>query len=157
MFDGGTMNNFKKIIFVCETGTARAHMAAEIMRREYGKEDLQIVARGLVVLFPEPINEKAEAVMVSNGLNVAGLTAQPLLSEEIDGQTLVIVMNESQKAKVKEDFSRSQNVYTLTEVVGEPGEVLDPYGGPLTGYGKCFEEIEKLVRKLVYNINREDI
>lgn len=147
------MSNFKKVIFVCETGTARAHMAAEAMRREYGKDDLQIVARGLIVLFPEPLNEKAEAVMVSNGLNVQGLTAQPLLSEEIDAQTLVIVMNEGQKAKVKEDFSRSSNVFTLTEAVGEPGEVLDPYGGPLTGYGKCFEEIEQLVRKLVHKLN----
>ena len=146
------MEEYRKIIFVCETGTARAHMAAEIMRRDYKGDDLEIKARGLVVLFPEPLNEKTEAIMVSNGLDVSGLMAEPLTEEDVAPECLVIAMNSAQKRKIMDDFDRSRNIHTLREIVGETGDVMDPYGGPLTGYGKCFEEIEELVHKLIDKI-----
>lgn len=150
------MNKFNKIIFVSENGAARPHMAAQIMRRDYRKNDIIIRSKGLVVLFPEPINEKAEAVMVSNGLDVKGLIAEPLLAEEIDDNTLIVVMNERQKNKVIADFGHEENVYILTELVGEKGDVLDPYGGPLTGYGKCFEDIEEMIGKFIQSLKMED-
>lgn len=146
------MKKYKKIIFVCETGTARAHMAAEIMRREYTKNDIDISAKGLIVHFPEPLNEKAEAVMISNGINVTGLVAEPLLADTIDQDTLVVVMNEAQKNKVIQDFGALQdNVQIIPELVGEKGDILDPYGGPLIGYGSCFEEIEGYIKRYAYN------
>ena len=151
------MEDDNRLIFVCETGTARAHMAAEIMRREYKGDDLEIMARGLVVLFPEPINEKAEAVMVSNGIDVTGLHAQPLTIEESTTGSLIIAMTAEQKRKASEMLDRNRDIYTLKELTGDEGDVMDPYGGPLQGYGKCFEEIESLVKKLVQKINGREL
>lgn len=151
------MEDYNKVVFVCDTGTARAHMAAEIMRREYTVGDLEILARGLVVLFPEPINEKAEAVMVSNGIDVTGLHAEPLTIEDSTPGSLIIAMTAEQKRKVSELLDRNRDIYTLKELTGEEGDVMDPYGGPLQGYGKCFEEIESLVKKLVNRINRREL
>lgn len=151
------MEDYNKVVFVCQTGTARAHMAAEIMRREYTGGDLEIIARGLVVLFPEPINEKAEAVMVSNGIDVTGLCAQPLTIDDSTPGSLIIAMTAEQKRKASELLDRNRDIYTLKELTGEEGDVMDPYGGPLQGYGKCFEEIESLVKKLVNRIKGREL
>lgn len=147
------MKKYKRIIFVCETGTARAHMAAEIMRREYTKKDIEIYAKGLIVHFPEPLNEKAEAVMISNGINVSGLVAEPLLKDFIDADTLIVVMDAGQKAKVIQDFGADkEKVCVIPELLGETGDILDPYGAPLIGYGKCFEEIEAYIKRYAYKL-----
>ena len=126
------MEDYNKVVFVCETGTARAHMAAEIMRREYKGDDLEITARGLVVLFPEPINEKAEAIMVSNGIDVTGLHAEPLTLEDSTPGSLIIAMTAEQKLWSYQPEGTHQ-------------------------YGKCFEEIESLVKKLVHKINGREL
>ena len=43
---------------------------AAILQREHLNFPVEILARGIVVLFPEPLNQKAEAVMISNGITL---------------------------------------------------------------------------------------
>ena len=52
---------YDKIIFVAQTGTCREQMAKGIMNDFVLKVPMEIEARGLVVQFPEPVNQKAEA------------------------------------------------------------------------------------------------
>ena len=51
-----------KLIFVAQTGTCREAMAAGIMGDFTLRHPLEILSRGLVVQFQEPMNQKAEAV-----------------------------------------------------------------------------------------------
>ena len=62
------MKKYDKLIFVDSDDTDRAPMASAIMQKKYLLSPLKVCSRGLVVLFPEPVNQKAEAVLVSNGL-----------------------------------------------------------------------------------------
>ena len=67
-----------KVIFVCKSGTCRAPMAAALLRECNLKRDIEIEARGLVVLFPEPINQKAVAILKSHQLELLDEEAKPL-------------------------------------------------------------------------------
>ena len=51
------MSGVDKIIFVAKSGTSREPMAAGIMREFVMKHPVEILARGLVVQFPEPMNQ----------------------------------------------------------------------------------------------------
>ena len=62
------MKPYNRIVFVAESGTCRAPMAAGIFREYSLNHPVEVLVRGLVVLFPEPLNQKAEAVMISNGI-----------------------------------------------------------------------------------------
>ena len=62
------MEEIKRIIFASDSGTSRAAMAAGILRSLPEAADFSVEARGLLVQFPEPLNQKAEAVMISNGI-----------------------------------------------------------------------------------------
>lgn len=72
------MKQYNRILFVAENGTCRAPMAAGILGEYVLKHPVEIGARGMIVLFPEPLNQKAEAVMISNGINLEGYMSAQL-------------------------------------------------------------------------------
>lgn len=151
------MKKYNKIIFVCESGTARAPMAEAIMKEYTIKYRLEIESRGMVVLFPEPLNQKVEAVLISNGINVEGQMSQQLSPEDFLPGHLVIVMEEAQKQKILGEFGEHSgaDVEVLTDLTGDELEILNPYGGTLQSYGLCYETLNKTIKKLVNLINRQ--
>ena len=145
------MEQYNRIIFVAESGTCRAPMAAGILNEYTLKHPVTIECRGLVVLFPEPLNQKAEAVMISNGINYDGFTSTQLTEEDFTEDTLVLTMEHAQMEKILEKYAnaRPEQVHVLTELVGDELEILDPYGGSLQSYGLCYETMRKTIIKLV--------
>lgn len=149
------MKQYNKVVFVGGSGTCRAPMAEGILAECNLKRPIEILSRGLVVLFPEPLNQKAEAVMISNGINMEGYMSSQLLEDDFTEDTLVLVMERAQLDKVIEKFENAspENVHVLTELVGDELEILDPYGGPLQAYGLCYETLRKTILKLVNLLN----
>jgi len=149
------MDKLERIIFVGRSGTCREPMAMGILNDISLKEDVEVLARGLVVSFPEPMNGKAEAVLISNGINLKDFTSQKLMSEDITERTLVLTMERKQREKVLANFENThiENVYVLTDFVGDELEIIDPYGGSLQSYGLCYESLRKSIKKLVKILN----
>ncbi len=149
------MKLYNRIVFVAESGTCRAPMAAGILRDIGLKRNIEIVSRGLVVLFPEPLNQKAEAVMISNGLLTEGYMSSPLTAEDFSEDTLVLVMENKQRQKILEVFDgvNPEDVKVLTEYVGDELEIIDPYGGSLQLYGLCYETLLSSIKKLANILN----
>lgn len=144
-----------KIIFVAKSGTSREPMAAGIMNESVLKKPIEILARGLVVQFPEPMNQKAEAVLISNGINTEGFTSKQLDIEEVTENTIILTMESSDRDKVLELYPEinPEQVYVLSEFVGDELEILDPYGGALQNYGLCYESLRMTIKKLVKILN----
>ena len=145
------MEKLERIIFVGRSGTCREPMAMGILKDISLKYDVEILARGLVVSFSEPMNGKAEAVLISNGINLGNFTSQQLTNEDITENTLIFTMEEKQRQKVLANYENThvENVYVLTTFVGDELEILDPYGGQLQSYGLCYETLRKSLKKLV--------
>lgn len=133
-------------------------MAAGILQEYSLKRPVEVLTRGLVVLFPEPLNQKAEAVMISNGINMEGFMSTQLTEEDFTEDTLVLVMEHIQVEKVLEKYENAdpENVYVLTELVGDELEIIDPYGGTLQAYGLCYETLRKTILKLVNLLNENE-
>ena len=152
------MKQYSKIIFVCDSGTSRAPMAEAIMKEYTIKYPVEIESKGLVVLFPEPLNQKAEAVLISNGINMSEKMSSQLEEEDLSPDNLLLTFEEAQKEKILEDFEEAAhaNVEVLTELVGDELEILNQYGGTLQSYGLCYETLNKTIRKLVNLLNKEE-
>lgn len=152
------MKRYSKIIFVCDSGTSRAPMAEAIMKEYTIKYPVEIESKGLVVLFPEPLNQKAEAVLISNGINMSEKMSSQLEEEDLSPDNLLLTFEAAQKEKILEDFAEAAqaNVEVLTELVGDELEIINPYGGTLQSYGLCYETLNKTVQKLVNLINETE-
>lgn len=142
------MRLYDKVVFVGRSGTCREPMAMGLLRDLLTDSDIEIAARGLVVAFSEPMNQKAEAVLISNGITLPDFVSQQVAEEDVVGNTLVLTMEQGQKEKLLATFPEAQNVYVLTEFVGDELEILDPYGGALPAYGLCYETLRKSIKKL---------
>ncbi len=131
-------------------------MAAELLKECTIKQPIDIQARGIVVLFPEPLNQKAEAVLISNGITLENYMSSQLEEEDFAQDTLVIVMGKSDKQKILDMFANAvpENVQVLTELVGDELEIMDPYGGTLQSYGICYETLSKSIKKLATMLNQ---
>ncbi len=153
------MREYEKIIFVDEHGTCRAPMAAGIFREQNLQHPILVEARGLVTLFPEPLNQKAEAVMISNGIQFEQYASSQFVKEDVTENTLVIVMEHEQREKalavVGNDVS-VEDVQVLNELIGDELEIMNPYGGTLQSYGLCFETMRKAIKKLRKMMNEEE-
>ena len=107
------------------------------------------------MLFPEPLNQKVEAVLISNGINVENQMSKQLSGEDLLPENLIITMEAAQKQKILEEHRdiSGVDVEVLTDLTGDELEILNPYGGTLQSYGICYETLNKTIRKLVNLIN----
>ena len=151
------MKRYDKLIFVSNGDTCRGPMAVAIMRSKFLLASLEVESRGLVVLFPEPVNQKAEAILASHGLTMKDYMARQLVQEDISDRTLLLVMEDTQKQKIFQEHENVHNLYMLSEYVKQEKEIMAPVGGSLADYGACFEQLEELISALVVVLNEEEL
>jgi protein-tyrosine phosphatase len=103
------------------------------------------------------MNQKAEAVLISNGINMDGFVSSQLVEEDMTADTLVLTMESGQRDRILEQYENADpaNVHVLTEYVGDELEIVNPYGGDLSVYGLCYETLRKSIKKLVRKLDEE--
>ncbi len=153
------MKKYDRLIFISKGDTVEGPMAEAILQSKFLLEELEVSSRGLVVLFPEPINQKAEAILASHGLTEKDHMSEPLVEEDFNDRTLLLTMSEELRQDVLEAFPSApkESVQTLSTYVQEPDSLINPYGGSLADYGECYEELETLISKLVVQLNEEEL
>lgn len=151
------MKHYDKLIFVSESDTATGPMAEAILQREFLLEDILIVSKGLVVLFPEPVNPKAEAVLVSHSLSMKDHISEQLTDDDFDDRTLILTIDSQQMARLLKDYESAKNVFALSAYIQAEEEVQDPYGGSLADYNRCFEMLNEQVLRLASILSAEEM
>jgi protein-tyrosine-phosphatase len=146
---------YSKLIFVDADGTCRSAMCKILMKSKPLPAALDIEARGLVVLFPEPLDAKAYAVLQNRGYDVQNCQAQPLEQEDIGDDVLLLTMEDRQKFKIWEQFENARHVYTLAEFIRWSGDILPLYGEPVESYDEWVAIMERLLDELVLRLKDE--
>lgn len=150
------MLEFTKILFVEQTDTSPGPLAAVLLKHYLPLEQVEIDSRGLAVLFPEPMNPKTVAIAASKGLNIER-TSKQLEETDFGQDVLVLVLDESKKQTVYDDYTEAKNVYTLKEYINEAGSVTNPDGGELSDYAKLYDTLDEIIKKLAYKLKQSKL
>ena len=150
------MKSYQRIIFICNDNTCRSIMAETVMKSimagmEPG-ERVNVHSRGLVVLFPEPVNPKAVAAIEKNHLQVSKTVSRQFTAGDCKDGTLYLTMTDMEKRMVEEMVPHLSNLYTLREYVGESGDINEPYGGTQEDYERVYEHIDLMVKMAAQRI-----
>ena len=151
------MKKYNRLIFVSNSDTCRGPMAEAILKSKFLLSELEVESRGLVVLFPEPVNQKAEAILASHGLTMKDHTAKMLEQEDFDERTLILVMEDALKQRIFQEHENVQNTWQLSEYIKEETDVTEPVGGSLADYGACYELLDCMISSLVVVLNEEEL
>lgn len=135
------MSSCRKVLFICKENVCRSIMAEAIL--QCGKGRPAAYGRfpwGLVVLFPEPLNPKAVAVLKGNEMEPSKEYSEEFVPEvDVTEGTLILTMSEQEKKQVLKSarrFGAPAEVYTLGEYAGRKDgrkQSLRRYIGRLRG------------------------
>ncbi len=151
------MKKYDKLTFVDHSDTCRAPMAETLLQTKLLLEDILVDTRGMVVLFPEPVNPKVRDILEQNGLPAQEHEARALTRDDFDDRTLLLTMEQAQKEKILEQYGAdAKNVYTFAEYCGQEGDVESPLGKDMPAYRACFRQIRDWVELLGTVIKEED-
>ncbi len=151
------MGRYQKLIFVSMDGTCRSILAKAIYDKINSQNGLETESRGLVVLFSEPVNQKAVAIAKSKGIDIDGEQSELLVAEDFSDDTIVLVMTDLLKKQVYDKFENALNVYSIREFTEEAVDVETLFGGELVDYGLGYEYLEKLIEKVSEKICPQEV
>lgn len=124
------------------------------MRNQPLLQEYEVDSRGMIVLFPEPANQKAEAIMKSQQMTLESHEATPFSEKDLDDDTLVLTLEEPYKWKIVSEYENVKNVFTLNEYIEDDRQVLYTWAA-LVAYGENFELLKELILKLAEKLNKE--
>ena len=148
---------YNKVIFVDGDGTCRSAMIRIIMKSKFLLYPVEFESRGMVVLFPEPLDAKAYAVLNAYGYTLDDIPARQLMQEDIKDDVLILTMEDRQKLKIWETFENARHVYTLAEFIHYSGDILPLYGEPVESYEEWVVKMDRLLDELVIHLNELSI
>ncbi len=133
------------ILFVCTGNTCRSPMAEIIFNETFQKA--RASSRGLFIHRGSFISPLTKAILNREyGFN-EDREAEELLDIDMGSADYIITMTEAQKQEIKRRYG-GEKVYTLKEMAGEKGDIMDPYGMDEEMYAETFREIRKLIQKI---------
>lgn len=136
---------YRKVILAGEDNICESIMAEAILKSVAAGRPLEIISRGLVVLFPEPINPKAAQILEQNHLTPSKSYSEELTPDDITEDTLILTLKESQAHKILAGMELGCDVATLRGFVGYKGDPVTP-SGDLSCYQDAFEHLDLLVK-----------
>ena len=111
----------KKIIMVSTNNTCRSFIAESILRQyllDADQKNVELISRGLVVLFPEPVHVKAADMVIKTcGIESLDFRSAQLTQEEVEESDLILTMTEEQKDKILEEYHGYKEIARLVKKI----------------------------------------
>ncbi len=146
------MVKYKEVVFVCGDNTSLSVAAEEMYRktaRERGVKKGVVRSRGVVVLFPEPVNSKMEKASKKRGIDISEHTSKSLRETDFADSVLCLATSEEYKERIYKKYKNAVNVYTMKEFVGLTGDIESPFGGNDESYDNVCNQLQELVGKII--------
>lgn len=130
------------VIFICTGNTCRSPMAAGYLR-SFGLLDVTVHSRGLFA-YGSPVSANSAAVMSEMGIDISEHISHSLTKDDLSAD-LFICMSSSHREALLSLGLPNEKVFVLGSGIS------DPYGGSLTVYRACRDEILRAVDELVFS------
>jgi protein-tyrosine-phosphatase len=145
------------ILIVCTANICRSPMGAGLLQHFLAGQTsqlslLRVISAGTAARHGDPISDNAATAMKKVGIDLSGHASQPVTQRLLDGALIVLCMTESHRAMIQLQFDPvPRHLYLFRQFLPRPvdPEVDDPYGGPLSVYETCRDNLVEAVPSIV--------
>jgi len=154
---GSFMSSNRYIITVCTANICRSPMAAGLLQHALQAEpeplrSIQVLSAGVAAHQGELVSANSVNALRKVGIDISGLRSQPLTPKLVKDALAIFCMTESHRAMIELRFDPPpRNLFLFREFMprGSDIEIGDPFGGPLSVYEACRDEMVEAIPSLV--------
>ncbi|MBS6722106.1 MAG: hypothetical protein KH268_03725 [Clostridiales bacterium] len=139
---------YRKILIVGENNLCRSFMAEVILRGLLKKKNVsetEVLSRGLVVLFSEPVSPMAVAVLRHHGYEISEFRSSQLTEEDLESADLALTMTKTQAEQVRTNYEAQIACMSVGTFIDMEEEVPEVTEDTPEAFEKCFRSIESLM------------
>ncbi len=139
------------ILFVCTANICRSPVAAALFRQKldaHGRTPptWTVQSAGTWATVKRGPSRFSKQLMADRGIDIGQHHAQMIDADLMAQSDLILCMETGHVEALKIEFPHFQNrIFMLSEMVGKPYNIADPYGGPLAGYKRMVTDVEELI------------
>ena len=145
------------VLVICTANVCRSPMAAGLLQHALAAQaeplrSLRVVSAGIAARNGEPVSENSVIALRKVGIDISKHVSQPLTQELLDQARIVICMTEAHRTMIQiQADPPPKHIYLVREFLpdGANREIPDPYGGPLSLYELCRDEMVEAIPSLV--------
>lgn len=148
------------VLFVCTANICRSPIAEKLFNYHVNDTELHYIGDSAGLMEGgHMISASSMQLLMERGI----MEAQEHVSKQvtpqmISGSRLILTMEERQRDILREAESNAvHKILTLNEVVGEAGDIKDPFGSEHENYRATFEIIEDRIKRLIAMMQHGDI
>ena len=150
------------ILTVCTANICRSPMAAGLLQHALANQaeplrSLKVLSAGVAARPGEPVSPNSVTALRKVGIDISGMRSQMLTPAMVREATAVFCMTESHRAMIHLALDHTpQNVFLMREFMpaGAEREIGDPYGGPLSVYEHCRDEMVEALPSVLEHLKR---
>lgn len=129
------------ILFVCTGNTCRSPMAEGYLRSK-GIDGVTVLSRG-IASDGSPVSLNSKAAMAEVGIDISGHISRQITDSDINKADKIICLSPSHKAVLLSAGVPADRLYVLGNGIS------DPFGGDISVYRRCRDEIFTAVDELI--------
>lgn len=129
------------VLFVCTGNTCRSPMAEGYLRSK-GIDGVTVLSRGLVC-DGSPVSLNSKTAMAEVGIDISGHISRQITDRDIIKSDKIICLSPSHKAVLLSAGVPQEKLYILGKGIS------DPFGGDITVYRRCRDEIFAAIDALI--------
>jgi len=142
----------RSILFVCTANQCRSPMAEAIMKDYLNNMDLktewEVQSAGTWAESGFPATAFGIKAMAERGLDTSGHSSQPVRSELLNQNDLILTMEAGHKEAIQVEFPAVRHkVFLLSEMAEVKTNIEDPIGGSFEDYLNTANEIDEWIQK----------
>ena len=143
------------VMFVCTANICRSPIAEKLFRTMIIKDNMPLATDSCgLIEGGHNISLSSMQLLLERGISEAKEhVSKQVTPQMINASWLVLTMEERQRDWLREkNQNLAHRILTLNEIVGESGDIEDPYGSDLESYRKTFIIIEDRLKRLMKKI-----
>lgn len=137
------------ILIVCTANICRSPVVEALLEDRLAGHELEywlVKSAGTWAYEGQSASENSVLLMAEQGLDISDHQSMPVNETLLDEADLILTLEIGHSEALQAEFpADAHKVFPLTEMIGEPYSVKDPYGGPREDYERMVAEVTQLV------------